>query len=242
LFHNPHVGKGLRNHTLNFAVFTTNPADRALPSDDPSSLYTGGAFLPDPDGTNPHRRAVQLVGIGSEAMLTLALLYLRPKSRGSIKVQNRDPLTIPLADEGFLTNPSDMEAVKKIYKTYVRNIAKELSSIDPAYQLVSPEPNVLDDDAKLEEFIRQNFDHNHHQQGSLRMAPIRNGGVVDRRGNVHGVKDLIVADASIVPFTVDGNTSSAAYLVGYTIARQLKLQEKRINTRRRKRNFESEEE
>lgn len=53
------------------------------------------------------------------------------------------------------------------------------------------------------------------------MAPLSKGGVVDRRGNVHGVRDLIVADASIVPYTVDGNTSSVAYLIGYTIARQL---------------------
>lgn len=53
------------------------------------------------------------------------------------------------------------------------------------------------------------------------MAPLKKGGVVDSRGHVHGVKDLIVADASVVPFCVDGNTSAPAYLIGYTIARQL---------------------
>ncbi|MMZ65922.1 Oxygen-dependent choline dehydrogenase [compost metagenome] len=54
------------------------------------------------------------------------------------------------------------------------------------------------------------------------MAPINQGGVVDRFGKVHGIKDLIVADASIIPFTVDGNTSAAAFLIGYTIANQLR--------------------
>ncbi len=79
-----------------------------------------------------------MLGIGSEGMLTLALLYLRPTSRGSIKLQNNDPLKIVLADEGFLSNPKDMEAVKNIYKIYVKNIAAELAAIDPSYQLVSP--------------------------------------------------------------------------------------------------------
>ncbi len=233
IFNNPNVGKSLRNHTLNSAVFAANPNDNALPSDDPSALYTGGAFLPDPSGGNPKRRAIQLIGVGSEeGMLTLVIIYLRPKSRGSIRIQNNDPLKIVLADEGFLDNPDDMEAVKNIYKTYVRNIATELASIDPSYRLISPAPDVMDDDERLEEFIKENFEHNHHQQSSLRMAPLKKGGVVDRRGNVHGVQNLIVADASIIPFTVDGNTSAAAFLIGYTIARQLKLAERKARVRR----------
>ncbi|NKI22475.1 GMC family oxidoreductase [Paenibacillus dendritiformis] len=222
IYDNPNVGQRLRNHTLNFAVFSANRHDRALPANDPAALYTGGAFLPDPTGLDPHRRAVQLIGIGSRGMLTVAILYLRPKSRGSITIQNKDPLTIVLADEGFLANPDDMEAVKNIYKIYIKNIASELALIDPSYRLVSPDPAVIDNDAQLEAFIKDNFDHNHHQQGSLRMAPLRKGGVVDRAGKVHGVKDLIVADASIIPFTVDGNTSASAYLIGYTIARRLR--------------------
>lgn len=222
LFENPNVGRRLRNHTLNFAVFATNPNDRPLPRGDANALYTGGAFLPDPTpGASASQRGVQLVGIGSGENLTLAILYLRPKSRGSIRIQSRDPLQIALADEAFLANPADLESVKRIYKTYITRIASRLSAIDPAYRLLSPAPEVLADDERLEAFIKENFAHNHHQQGSLRMAPLRDGGVVDAEGNVYGVQDLVVADASIVPFTVDGNTSAAAYLIGATIAQQL---------------------
>ena len=53
------------------------------------------------------------------------------------------------------------------------------------------------------------------------MAPLSKGGVVNSRGEVHGVKNLLVADASLIPFTVDGNTSAAAYLIGLNIAKQL---------------------
>lgn len=242
IFNNPNVGKRLRNHTLNFAVFTTNPNDRALPSNDPNALYTGGAFLPDPTGASPNRRALQLIGIGTGENLTLALLYLRPKSRGTIRIQNDDPLTIVLADEGFLANPADMEAVKNIYRLYIAKIADELEAIDPSYRLVSPTREVIDDDAQLEQFIKDNFAHQHHQQGFLRMAPLQNGGVVDRRGNVHGVKNLVVADASLYPFTVDGNTSAPAFLVGYAIARQIQLQGKKARKQRSQREIGFEEE
>lgn len=222
VFHNANVGKMLRNHTLNFATFTTNPADEALPSNDTNALYAGGAFLPDPSGDEPNRRAVQLVGIAAEGRLTIAILFLRPKSRGSIAIQNQDPLKIALGDEGFLSDPDDLDSVKQIYKIYIKRIAAQLRAIDPSYRLVSPSLDVINDDSRLEAFIKQDFDHNHHQQGSLRMAPLSRGGVVDRRGNVHGVRGLVVADASIVPYTVDGNTSAAAFLIGYTIARQIK--------------------
>ncbi|MCH5586047.1 GMC family oxidoreductase [Shimazuella sp. AN120528] len=222
VFNNPNVGKHLRNHTLNTATFTTNPNDQALPPNDPSALYTGGAFLPSPARIdNPSIRGVQLIGIGNNGLLQIAIIYLKPKSRGSIQIQNKDPLKIVLADEGFMKNPADLEAVKAIYQIYIKNIAEELAAIDPDYKLISPTLDVINDDEKLEEFIKQNFGHNHHQQGALRMAPLENGGVVDNRGNVHGVENLMVADDSLIPFTVDGNTTAPAYLIGFTIAQQL---------------------
>jgi choline dehydrogenase len=139
VFDNPNVGKNLRNHTLNFAVFSSNPNDNSVPLHDPNELYTGGAFLPDPTpGTDQKRRGVQLIGIGSNGSLTIALILLQPKSRGSIKIQSNDPLQIAIADEGFLENSVDLEAVKNIYKIYIKNIAEKLAAIDPAYQLISP--------------------------------------------------------------------------------------------------------
>lgn len=127
---NPNVGKFLRNHTLNTATFTANRNDKALPTEDPNAIYTGGAFLPDPrPGADPRRRAVQLVGIGGTGLLTVAILYLQPKSLGSITIQSKDPLKIVLADEGFLENSSDLEAVKSIYKTYIRNLLMNLQKL-----------------------------------------------------------------------------------------------------------------
>ncbi|ASW42880.1 GMC family oxidoreductase [Clostridium isatidis] len=222
IYNNPNVGRNLSNHTLNTAIFTLNENDLVEIDKDPNALYNGGAFLPIPlHDANQEERSIQLIGSVSNNSLILIILYLHPESRGSIKIQNNDPLKIVLADEGYLNNPKDLEVIKAVYRNYIKNIAIKLSKIDSAYKLISPTMDIIDDDEKLEEYIRNNFGHPHHQQSSLSMGPLNNGGVVDNSGRVYGVRNLIVADASIIPFSVDGNTAAASYLVGYTIAKEL---------------------
>lgn len=137
IFDNPNVGKNLTNNTLNTATFTMNQKDIPELQNDPFSLYTGGAFLPYPlSGNGNRRRAVQLIGIVAEGTLNIAIIFLKPNSRGSIQIQNNDPLKIVLVDEEFLENDFDLKTIKAIYRTYIKKIAEQLSKIDPKYQLV----------------------------------------------------------------------------------------------------------
>lgn len=221
IFNNPNVGQNLVNHTLNIAVFKVNPADIQGISMEPNALYAGGAFLPAPNESNTNKRSIQLIGSYSNGVLVMLIVFLEPKSRGKITLQNNDPLKIVLADYNMLENPQDLELIKSVFKNYIKNIASELSAIDPQYQLVSPSLDIIDDDSLLEQFIKDNISDTYHQQSSLKMAPYNSGGVVDYLGRVYGVNNLIVADCSIIPSTTDGNTQAAAYLIGYTIAKQL---------------------
>lgn len=113
--HYPNVGKNMTTHPINTATITTNPNDKAFPTDDLFALYIGGAFLPDPTpGADPNRRGVQLIGqTNSNGMLNVVFSLLEPKSRGSVEIQNNDPLKVVLADEGLLNNPADLESIKK---------------------------------------------------------------------------------------------------------------------------------
>lgn len=223
VYQNPNVGRSLKTHTANTATLTTNPQDRPLPADDPYALYTAGAFLPDPTpGSDPHRRGVQLIGqTAGNNRLNLVFFLLEPKSSGSVRIQNDDPLKIVLADEGFFAHPADMKSLKNIYRIYIQNIANALSWIDPQYQLLTPGPEILNNDRRLENFIMDNVSPTHHIQGTLPMAPSEKTGVVDASGHVFGVSNLIVADDSIAPFASDGNTSAPAFFIGANIADQL---------------------
>ncbi|HZG72023.1 MAG TPA: hypothetical protein VEY51_10865 [Chondromyces sp.] len=56
-----------------------------------------------------------------------------------------------------------MEAIKAVYRTYIKDIAEKLSEIDPAYQLIDPTMETIENDEELENFIKENFDHNCHR-------------------------------------------------------------------------------
>src|SRR5690625_464050 len=223
IYNNPNVGKHLTTHSVNTATFTTNPSDRALPKNDPFALYSGGAFLPDPTkGASYNRRGVQIIGQKAENnMLNIVFFLLEPRSRGYVKIQNNDPLKMVLADQGFLNDRADLESIKNIYQTYIKQIAERLFKIDSHYKLITPSIETINDERKLTSFIKDNLAPTHHVQGTLRMAPSPKNGAVNVLGEVFGVKDLIVAGDSIAPYASDGNTSAPAYFIGANIADQL---------------------
>jgi len=229
IFDNPNVGLNLTNHTFNTAIFSMNEKDIIEVNKNKFVFLYGGAFLPNPHPqANKKRRGVRLIAIKIRNQFVLQVQDAQTLSRGFIAIQNNDPLKIPLVDEQLLENRYDLEVIKYIYKVYVKEIAQKLSQIDPKYQLLSPTYDVIDDDLKLEEYIRDNMLHSYHQQGALRMAPLDDGGVVDSVGKVYGVKNLIVADNMILPFVADGPISALAFLIGYTIAKEILKEDKDI--------------
>ncbi|KAK4613409.1 Alcohol oxidase [Fulvia fulva] len=76
-----------------------------------------------------------------------------------------------------------------------------------------------DDLLAVEEWVKRHVETTWHSLGTCSMAP-KNGnsivkhGVLDERLNVHGVKNLKVADLSICPDNVGCNTYSTALLIG----------------------------
>ena len=62
-----------------------------------------------------------------------------------------------------------------------------------------------EDDAAIEQWLRENVNTTWHSLGTCKMAPREKDGVVDGSLNVHGVKGLKIADLSIPPENVGGN-------------------------------------
>lgn len=219
LVNSPKVGDNLVNHLINTVTFSVNEIDLNEFLTQPNPLYAGGAFIPTP--YTEEDRNVQLIGEVSNGNLILYVIFLNPQSKGSIQIQNNDPLKIVLADYNYLDVQADIDMIKDIFKTYVIKIAAALSAIDSSYQLISPSIDIINNDTLLENFIRSNASQAYHEQSSNRMADHIENGVVNNLGEVFGVKNLIIADCSIMPYTIDGNNSATAYLIGYNIAKTL---------------------
>lgn len=225
---NINVGMHMANHAIIPVLFSTNPNDTPVPPNDPNAHLIAGAFLPDPaTGSDKALRSVQIEPFFSNNTLIVGVSPIQPKSRGTVEIQSSDPLKIELGDEEFLDDPDDLRLLMDIFTIYIKDIATELSNIDPLYQLLSPTMDIINDPVQLEAFIRQNLSLTFHEESTLRMSNSEANGVTNFRGEVFGISNLVVADNSIIPFTADGNTSAPAYLIGFTIANQLLKEEER---------------
>lgn len=217
IFDNPNVGQGLADQPGIRMLFASNPADTSFVN--LNSLFEQIAWLPAPGG-NPTIRELRLATINPLPGVTLGLFDLcQPKSRGTITINSSNPLDPPVIDLGTFSNPDDLALFRLGFQTYIKGINLALQAIDPLYELIYPDPAILDDPVLLDDFIRDSVSCNQHFQSHCRMAPIDQGGVVDGTGRVYGVQNLFVADDSISPQDMDGSPMASAFLIGANIAK-----------------------
>lgn len=147
---------------------------------------------------------------------TIHVCQLRPSSRGSIRLASADPRAAPLIDPGYLSDPEDMETLLKGVKLTRRFF--HTAAFSAAYGGDdSPRADQQDDDA-LREDIRQRAETIYHPVGTCRMGNDALA-VVDSRLRVHGIGRLRVADASIMPTLIGGNTNAPCMVIGEQAAR-----------------------
>jgi choline dehydrogenase len=153
---------------------------------------------------------------------TLELACMTPRSRGSMRIRNADPLTAPIIDHRYLSDP-DGEDLRVIADGL--EIARRIAASDPLRELIGEErsPGLsIRSRSEIESFISTNVAHYYHPVGTCRIGPASDpGAVVDARGRVHGLDNVYVADASIMPVIPRANTNLPALVVGERIARWL---------------------
>lgn len=215
IFDNPNVGQGLADQPAVRTLWTANPDD--LP-DNFNFLITPLGWFPAPGG-DPTIRELRFACISVTPGLTIGTFDLcQPRSRGSVSINSSDPLAPPVIDLGIFNNPADFNLFVAGFQTYIQQINTAIQGIDSDYELIFPDQATLANPVLLGDFIRENVASNEHFQSHCRMAPLDQGGVVDSTGKVYGVRNLYVADDSIVPLCMDGSPMASAYLIGANVA------------------------
>jgi choline dehydrogenase-like flavoprotein len=135
---------------------------------------------------------------------------LRPKSRGSVTLASNDPMAAPLIDPAFMQDPDDVQRIIKGFKI-MRGLMNQSALAGFAGKEL-PLSATSQTDEQIEQFIRSNGDTIYHPVGTCRMG---NGAmdVVDARLKVHGLQNLRVVDASIMPQLVSGNTNAPTIMI-----------------------------
>ncbi|UZD91254.1 GMC family oxidoreductase [Cognatishimia activa] len=197
-----------------------------------SSLFeTGGFWYADPDARSPDIQFHLGLGTGIEhgvatmpqGGVTLNSCYLRPRSRGSVRLQSADPAKAPLIDPNYLQDPLDREMSIRGLK-----LTQEILSQSPLSKYIMaerlPGPDVKSDQDYFD-FISEHSKTSHHCAGTCRMG-VDDNAVVDTRLRMNGIDGLRVVDNSIMPTVISSNTNAAAIMISEKAADMIKSDHK----------------
>jgi choline dehydrogenase-like flavoprotein len=166
---------------------------------------------PFPNQDSPKRWKVD-----PRSSLTIFSTLIYPKSRGTVRLASCDPLAKPVIDMGYLSEPDD----GKVLIDGMELIRETMSSslVAPGVSLELNPGSRWPDRAALEKELPNWASSVYHGVGTCRMGSDERA-VVDPRLRVRGIEGLRVADASIMPGIVGGNTNAPAMMIGEHAAR-----------------------
>ena len=135
---------------------------------------------------------------------------LRPHSRGTVRLANADPATAPLIDPAFLSDDRDVQVLLDGFKLMRRILESGPLATHGGRDRYT---HGVTDDAALIEIIRNRADTVYHPVGTARMGS-DDDAVCDPQLRVRGVDGLYIADASVMPHVVSGNTNAPSIMIG----------------------------
>jgi choline dehydrogenase len=164
-------------------------------------------FIPFPT-FEPNHDVAGPLPLGRRFTLLPSLLY--PKSRGELRLRSPDPGEPPVIDPRYLSEPEDLELL-------IRGIelSRELAATRPMSRYRGaercPGPEATSREA-VTAAIRRHLLSIYHPVGTCKMGTVDDA-VVDPALRVRGLDGLRVADASIMPSIVGGNTNAPTIMI-----------------------------
>ncbi len=143
---------------------------------------------------------------------------LRPRSRGAVTLRSPNPLAAPAIDPNFLDDTQDLEDMVAGFKLTRRLMDAPAFAKWRRHDLFTA--HVQNDD-DIRALLRQRVDTVYHPAGSCRMGSDE-AAVLDPELRVRGLTGLRVADASIMPTLVSGNTNAPAIMIGEKAAAMIR--------------------
>ena len=222
----PGVGQNLRDHPILPISFKTKdhvPLDGLAPRNQYVLRYTAsGSDLRNDMIIIMQSFATERVDRGGSRMegfgvrMTLSL-YLA-KSSGSLTLQSKDPNVQPFLNYNYFDHPFDRERVREGIRKCIE-LSEHSDFADLIEDLVEPDWSDLESEDSLDLWMMKEATTGHHISGTCKMGPSSDSmAVVDQRGKIHGLDNIRVVDASVMPDCIRANTNVTTMMIGERIA------------------------
>jgi choline dehydrogenase-like flavoprotein len=213
----PGVGENLHDHLLSPSIWSAEreivPFAEGLSPIQTHLWWRSRSDLPGPD-TQPIHFSVPLYEPWMEGpanAFTLLGGMVRPQSRGTIRLGGPGPDDPLVIDPRILSAEADLVALEASLGQ-VREMGTAPALQEWGARELYPGPEVRSA-AEVRDYVRRTAISYHHQVGTCRMG-VDAEAVVDPRLRVHGVAGLRVADASVMPAVISGNTNAPSLMIG----------------------------
>lgn len=158
---------------------------------------------------------------------SLAPILLHPKSKGFIRLRDKNPYHWPMFYYDYFTDRRDMltlvEAIKYAVKLSQTDAFKKYGARVHDKHYPTCKEFHFGTDEYWECTIRTISVPLQHQVGTCKMGPESDPeAIVDHELRVHGIKKLRVADTSIIPFALSAHTNAPSVMIGEKLADMLK--------------------
>ena len=137
---------------------------------------------------------------------------------GELRLQSTDPHVQPFLDYRYLEDEFDRRRMREMVRRGVQIVQHEDFQSIIAERIEPTDAELASDDA-LNEYLLREVTTGQHISGTCKMGPASDPmAVVDQHGHVHGLQNLRVVDASIMPDCIRANTNVTTMMIGERIA------------------------
>ena len=150
---------------------------------------------------------------GLVPMMPVSANLVEQTARGRVTLSSVDPHDLPEIDDAMLQDPADVEAMLTAMR-FIADMIQDESMKAYYGPMLHPAPG-----EDWAEYARSTHGSYHHGVGTCMMGPASDPmAVVDHKLRVHGIDNLYVADASIMPTVTHANTNITSIMIGERVS------------------------
>lgn len=144
---------------------------------------------------------------------------MRSPSRGRVRIKSLDPRQHPSIVFNYMSCEQDWEEFRAAIRI-TREIMAQPALAPYRGEEISPGNQVITDE-QIDTFVREHAETAFHPCGTCKMG-LDEMAVVDGAGRVHGVENLRVIDASVMPQIITGNLNATTIMIAEKMADKIR--------------------